>query len=55
MRINLNNKHISDKLIELCQLYECSPTQLIIELIDNEYAQGCKNYAKVEEDTKDGL
>ena len=53
MRINLNNHdNIIDKVGELCSQYNCSPTQMIINLINNEYAQvRCKQDDKEEQNT----
>lgn len=50
MRIVLNNNdNIIDKVSELCKVCNCSPTQLILNMINNEYAQvRCKDNDKEE-------
>ena len=58
MRININNTAHIDKVSELCELMGCSPTQLIINLINNEhqqYAQGCNQDDKQETNDKDSI
>lgn len=58
MRINLNNSDdIINKVSSLCDDLKCSPTQLIITLINkefnNQYAQmRCKEYDKENSDQK---
>ncbi len=45
MRININNPDHIQMVSELCKVYDSSPTQLIIDLINNthqQHAQGCK-------------
>lgn len=54
MRININNIDNIEKVVFLCELYDCSPTQLVIDLINNthqQYAQGCKEDAKEDKNT----
>lgn len=45
MRININNPEHIEMVSDLCEEWEESPTQIIINLIKHahqQYAQGCK-------------
>ncbi|AUR87634.1 hypothetical protein NVP1101O_223 [Vibrio phage 1.101.O._10N.261.45.C6] len=39
MRINLNNPQHTRQVSDLCETFNCSPTQLLINLINNAHAQ----------------
>ncbi len=57
MRININNPDYIEMVSDLCTVNDCSPTQLIIDLINSkhqQYAQGCKDDDK-ENTSKDDL
>lgn len=55
MRIVINKDHIIEKVSCLCEEGQ-SPTQLIIDLINQAYAQkGCKEDDKEETHNKDSL
>ncbi|CAM0051022.1 hypothetical protein VPH184E373B_0155 [Vibrio phage 184E37-3b] len=50
MRININNPEHIEMVSDLCNSMDCSPTQMIINLINEshqqQHAQGCKEDAK---------
>lgn len=50
MRININKPDIIDQVSALCEECDVSPTQLVIELINQAHAQrkGCEQDAKTE-------
>lgn len=51
MRININNNDLVELVDELCNDFNCSPTQLIIRLLKQAHAQkGCRAYEKEEAD-----
>ncbi len=39
MRINLSNPHHTQQVSDLCEAFNCSPTQLLIKLIDKTHLE----------------
>ena len=56
MRININNTEHVGRVSELCDIYNCSPTQLVIMLVEQAHtqhqphAQGCNEDDKEKAD-----